>query len=455
MSTELIETNASTAAALVPTSTSSIVRPAANIDEVLAVSTAYHELYARLLDSNDFQTIGTKKFVKKSGWRKLALAFNVTTELISRDYERNEAGRIVRAEVVARAGASNGRYADGLGAADLYEKCCAPNCHQRHTHCPAGNGALCEGTRHWSHPQHDIPATAATRATNRACSDLFGMGEVSAEEVDAVRDAAEADSVYDAKSRLDPWLQQAQLTQEELSALRAWRTEAQMPPPSHMGMDEVEATLFRIGMLVGARVALQVAAEDNRAAPRAATPEEAAADDAALFEGTASATVEVPEDGRPFDSGPMVPASPGEAGPLSGEAENDQQEMSWAEKDWEERTRPKDSPPTAAAGPSTPSGTDPSTTSPPAPATSEPLNFVQRGRAVQFHRKAGARGFQNDVQSAVILIASQGRTTHAAKITNEEMQVAESFLDQLEQHPGSVDQVLAAAKELADVMGPE
>lgn len=171
----------------------SIVRQAVPTVEVKAAQDAYHSLCLDLLDHNDVMKIGKKEFRKKSAWRKLAVAFNVSVELIGRPiYERNEAGHIIRAEVIARATAPNGRIMDGFGACDLYEKCCegaydnVPGCtnkSQYHKHCASG----CAGRIHFSNPSHDLPATAQTRAVNRACADLFGMGEVSAEEINADR----------------------------------------------------------------------------------------------------------------------------------------------------------------------------------------------------------------------------------------------------------------------------
>lgn len=161
----------------------SIVRQTVSTGEVVAAQEAYHDLCSQLLDGTDYQSIGGKQFRKKSGWRKLAVAFNVSVELVTKEYERDGNGRIIRAEVVARATAPNGRTMDGLGACDLFEKCCiAATCRNRsqyHSHCVAG----CTGAKHFSNPQHDLPATAHTRAVNRACADLFGMGEVSAEEI--------------------------------------------------------------------------------------------------------------------------------------------------------------------------------------------------------------------------------------------------------------------------------
>lgn len=146
-------------AALAPVRTSdALVRPAASVADVESAFRDYQRLCSQLLDNDDVQVIGGRSFRKKSAWRKLAVAFGVSCEVIDRQYERDDNGRTVRAEVVVRATAPNGRHMDGLGICDLTE-------------------------RKFSKPEHDIPATAMTRATNRACADLFGMGEVSAEEI--------------------------------------------------------------------------------------------------------------------------------------------------------------------------------------------------------------------------------------------------------------------------------
>lgn len=160
----------------------SLVRPIAGEHEIVEAFNEYQHLCSKLLVESDHQAIGGKSFRKKSAWRKLAVAMGVSCEIVDRQYER-ENGRIIRAEVVVRATAPNGRSWDGLGACDLFEKCCVQPCskarYDNHTCCPAD----CSGARHFSNPQHDLPATAATRATNRACADLFGFGEVSAEEI--------------------------------------------------------------------------------------------------------------------------------------------------------------------------------------------------------------------------------------------------------------------------------
>jgi hypothetical protein len=130
----------------------------APVADVVALQKTFHDLCIALLDDDDYQAIKGKRFKKKSAWRKLAAAFNVSDTLLEETTKRNEEGRIVRATITVRATAPNGRSAEGLGVASIYE-------------------------RPFNNPEHDIPATAHTRAKNRAFSDLFGLGEVSAEEM--------------------------------------------------------------------------------------------------------------------------------------------------------------------------------------------------------------------------------------------------------------------------------
>lgn len=154
-----------TVAALAPLDVpGSLVRPSAPTGEIAQAFQDYKTLCSQLLDKDDYQTIGSREFPKKSAWRKLAVAFGVSCSYLERNYERDDQGRILAAEIIVRATAPNGRYMDGLGLCSIYEK--------RYSN-PDKN----------TNPYHDIPATAATRATNRACADLFGMGEISAEEV--------------------------------------------------------------------------------------------------------------------------------------------------------------------------------------------------------------------------------------------------------------------------------
>ena len=131
---------------------------AAPVDAVVANQKAYYALCDALLDDTDWQKIGRGRFKKKSAWTKLAAAFNVSTEVVDDIEVRDEADNLVRAKFRVRATAPNGRSATRTGVATRADS--------------------------FSSREHDIVATAETRATNRACSALFGLGEVSAEEAD-------------------------------------------------------------------------------------------------------------------------------------------------------------------------------------------------------------------------------------------------------------------------------
>lgn len=133
--------------------------------QVVAGMQAYQEMLPQLLDAKDYQDAGGgKKFVKKSGWRKIARAFNLSTQIVSVDIERAPDGSPQRASAVVRAIAPNGQVSDGDGYCDVAESRFSG---------PRGNKSKLE---------NDLRATATTRAKNRAISDLVGMGEVSAEE---------------------------------------------------------------------------------------------------------------------------------------------------------------------------------------------------------------------------------------------------------------------------------
>jgi len=146
---------------IVPVESSPIVVPAITPEKMVEQMDLFQKLKAQLLDpKTDVVDIKGKPYVKRSGWRKLALAFNISDEVLSTEKEEVEGGYVWRIQV--RAWAPNGRSAVGIGACSSTE-------------------------REFAHPDHDIYAIAHTRAKNRAISDLIGSGEVSAEELRATR----------------------------------------------------------------------------------------------------------------------------------------------------------------------------------------------------------------------------------------------------------------------------
>lgn len=132
-------------------------------EDCRAAMRAYQETTAAILDETDWQAAGGgRRFVKKSGWRKLAKAYNLSCTTISTEVDRDANGQAIRASAIVRATAPNGQVSDGDGY------CSADESRFR------GNAGKLE---------NDLRTTATTRAKNRAISDLVGFGEVSAEEI--------------------------------------------------------------------------------------------------------------------------------------------------------------------------------------------------------------------------------------------------------------------------------
>lgn len=133
-----------------------LIRPVARTNEIVTAWQDYQELKSELLDGNDYQAIREKRYIKKSGWRKLQTAFGISDELMKE--ERKNYKEHFAYEVTVKVSAQNGRFAFGVGSCSSDE-------------------------RSFAHPDHDVRSTAHTRAKNRAISDLIGGGEVSAEEI--------------------------------------------------------------------------------------------------------------------------------------------------------------------------------------------------------------------------------------------------------------------------------
>jgi hypothetical protein len=134
-----------------------IVVPAVSAEVMRESMQLFQNLKASLLDkSRDVATIQGKPYIKRSGWRKLALAFNVSDEILKE--QKEEKGNNFVWYISVRVWAPNGRSVVGIGACSSEE-------------------------RNFAHVQHDVYATAHTRAKNRGLSDLVGAGEVSWEEL--------------------------------------------------------------------------------------------------------------------------------------------------------------------------------------------------------------------------------------------------------------------------------
>lgn len=140
----------------------------------------YDQAVNALVGPNDVQEEGGKQFKKKSAWRKIGRFFEVSTEVVHVEkgwaLDEAEGVRHYYAEVHVRGIAPWGQYTVAIGACSTREK--------RFYRTDRQTGALYPNENARGKAEHDCVATAATRATNRAVSDLVAAGEVSAEEVE-------------------------------------------------------------------------------------------------------------------------------------------------------------------------------------------------------------------------------------------------------------------------------
>jgi hypothetical protein len=132
----------------------------------------FEDLVEALLDKDtDYQ--GGKK--KKSAWRKLAKAFNISDEKVCDRIIRDENYQIISAYFEVKAILPNGRYGIGVGDCSIFDKINKDD---------AEMPSNFELRKRFTNAEHDVISTAHTRAKSRAISDLIGAGEVSAEEMD-------------------------------------------------------------------------------------------------------------------------------------------------------------------------------------------------------------------------------------------------------------------------------
>ncbi|KAK8953590.1 hypothetical protein KSP40_PGU006237 [Platanthera guangdongensis] len=112
----------------------------------------YQNAAMAILEKTDYTLIRGSPFIKKSGWRKISFFFNLSFEIRDKVIEYDDKRNVIRSEFLVRAFMQGGRFSDGWGSCELREK-------------------------HFNKPNHDIPSTAETRAKNKACQDLLGIGE--------------------------------------------------------------------------------------------------------------------------------------------------------------------------------------------------------------------------------------------------------------------------------------
>jgi hypothetical protein len=145
----------------------------------------FQEFKQRLLTKDDSITIAGRQYLKKSAWRKWALACGVSDDIVSfervpaqgKDPEGNFSYRVL----VRAFHEKSGRSSAGVAVASRNEK------------------------KDWAHEEHDVFTLAHTRAKNRAIADLVGGGEVSAEEMTPGTSNQPEGPVPNARSPDQPW----------------------------------------------------------------------------------------------------------------------------------------------------------------------------------------------------------------------------------------------------------
>ena len=123
----------------------------------------YQQLFDKLLDSNDVANIQGKKYVKKSGWAKLAVPYNISTSIVEERVERpiTEDPTKVVYHFTVRAEVPDVRSVEEVGSCDNI-------------------------TDKKDSPVHIIRTMAKTRATSRAIAAIMGKSEQSAEDMESI-----------------------------------------------------------------------------------------------------------------------------------------------------------------------------------------------------------------------------------------------------------------------------
>jgi len=133
-----------------------VIRPVVRVEEALEAWKEYQALKEKLADKGDFVEIQGKQHPTKQFANKLSKFFGLSVQIIRAEKETD--GEDFTWHIWVRATAPNGQFRESDG------------------HCSSKE-------RKFSHLEHDVYATAVTRAKNRAILELAGFGEVSAEEI--------------------------------------------------------------------------------------------------------------------------------------------------------------------------------------------------------------------------------------------------------------------------------
>lgn len=135
--------------------------PVASIMELVEAMKRFEVIKAALLvPDRDTYTVEGAERIRKSGWRKLALAFNISDEIVREDVVHDTTDpSYLCVHTRVKAWARGGRTVEGTGTASSRE-------------------------RKFAHLEHDLHALAHTRAKSRAIADMLGSSDLVAEELE-------------------------------------------------------------------------------------------------------------------------------------------------------------------------------------------------------------------------------------------------------------------------------
>ncbi len=177
-----------------PVFSTPLVTPIADTEKIMHAWKNFQNLKLELLDDSDYVTINGEKYGRKSAFRKLALAFGISTEIMRE--ERVELKNGFCYEITMKATAPSGRFMTAV--------------------------ASCHSNERQFNKDSDVRAISQTRATTRCIGDLISWSTPSAEEM--MTDMPGQDNV-DAKSILKKnWFQEIVSNPEN----RPVRTEEQI-----------------------------------------------------------------------------------------------------------------------------------------------------------------------------------------------------------------------------------
>ena len=141
--------------------------PVASAEDLVEAMKRFEEIKGKLLvRDRDTYTIENVERIRKSGWRKLALAFGVSDEIVREDVVHDTTDpSYLCVHTRVKAWARGGRTVEGTGTASSRE-------------------------RKFAHLEHDLHALAHTRAKSRAIADMLGSSDLVAEELEEPEQAA-------------------------------------------------------------------------------------------------------------------------------------------------------------------------------------------------------------------------------------------------------------------------